>query len=1285
MSPSARVWLVVAPPALAVGAVTSVLTARSEHVNLPGLQAALGALIGGAFVAAGLIARTRRPLNRTGWLLIAVGFTWLLGGVWGTDQSLLWTLGVAFMALPAGFLIHLLLAYPSGRLHSTWERLVVVTGYVLVTVGHGSHLLVEPDPLQCEECPSNAFLVSEQDRVADVLTSSIQIIAVAYLLAVVGTLFSRWRRASPAARRTLTPVFVAGGATLLLFAVSVGAQTFSHTLSEVTGWIASFVLVGVPFLFLSGLLKSRLARADISRALVEEPTGGAQERIRQLLHDPRAELLYACAEPSRGYVDVDGRPRDAVAEPGRAVTPIEREGRLLGAIVHDEVLLDEPELLEEVAAAVGLEIERDQNLQALEASERRSRALLDALPDRIFRVSREGIILDVQENPGSATPRAGLQVGSSVYDSPVAREVVDRILATGKLALQTGELKTIEWDVVLDGDRRHAEGRFVPSGDDEFLVVIRDVTERKRQEVEQSALHRVALAVAGEIRPERMFDLVAEEVGSVLGAHSVSLLRYEPGFEEAVVVGRWTGDGVEVEFAAVGESVSLVATPIHLVYETRRPIRVDLEDGKTSPELAADLRAHMVNSVVAAPITVSGRLWGVVAASLTPPHAFWVGAEERLGAFTRLVSLALANEEAREQLSASLFALEASERRSRALLEASPDSMFRISRDGRILDYRVQPPIRIFRPAEGMIGSDVYDADFPKEITARTMALGEQALATGELQLHEYEIEVEGELRYQEERITPSGADEFVVIVRDVTERKRQEQELQSSERRSRALLEAMPDNMFRISADGIFLDIQETPSSQRPVHAKVGSSVYDYPGAPRNVIDRVMAAGKRALETGELQTIEWKLGSEGDLRYQEGRFMPSGEREFFLVVRDVTERKRREEEQAALHRVALAVAGEARAERIFDLVTEEVGRVLGAHGANLIRYEPGGEEAVIVGGWSEPGASSEPVGERYRMQGGAAHTVYRTGRPVRFELDEGTVPPRFVEQMQEMGVNSLIAAPITVTGRPWGAVIASLTAPHSFPAGAEERLGAFTRLVSLALANEEAREQLAASRARLVSAGDEERRRLERNLHDGAQQRLVSVSLSLRLAQARLASDPAEAEALLAGANAELSVALEELRELARGIHPAVLTERGLGPALASLADRTPLPVEFEQLPDERLPGQVEAAAYYVVSEALANVAKYAAASSVSVRVEQRNGRAVIEVVDDGVGGAQPEHGSGLRGLADRVEALDGHLAVVSPAGKGTTIRAEIPVPKSPLDALAAYVEGGVGSPGGG
>jgi PAS domain S-box-containing protein len=204
--------------------------------------------------------------------------------------------------------------------------------------------------------------------------------------------------------------------------------------------------------------------------------------------------------------------------------------------------------------------------------------------------------------------------------------------------------------------------------------------------------------------------------------------------------------------------------------------------------------------------------------------------------------------------------------------------------------------------------------------------------------------------------------------------------------------------------------------------------------------------------------------------------------------------------------------------------------------------------------------------------------------------------------------------------------------------------------------------EDLAASRARIVTAGDVERRRLERNLHDGAQQRLVALSLSLRMALAKVGSDPERAVAILAAANEELALALAELRELARGLHPAVLSDRGLKAAVETLAARAPLPVEIAEIPEGRLPEPVEAAAYYMIAEALTNVAKYANASAVRVRVVADDGRVRVEVADDGIGGADPGGGSGLRGLADRVEALGGSLEVVSPAGAGTSLRAEIP-----------------------
>jgi signal transduction histidine kinase len=239
----------------------------------------------------------------------------------------------------------------------------------------------------------------------------------------------------------------------------------------------------------------------------------------------------------------------------------------------------------------------------------------------------------------------------------------------------------------------------------------------------------------------------------------------------------------------------------------------------------------------------------------------------------------------------------------------------------------------------------------------------------------------------------------------------------------------------------------------------------------------------------------------------------------------------------------------------------------------------------------------------------------------------------------------------------------AATTSDEPLPEGIEQQLRDFADLVAQALANADAYGKLAASRARLLEVGDAERQRLERNLHDGAQQRLVSVALELSMVSARLESDPQGARELLKTAQADLAHGLTELRELARGIHPVVLTERGLRAALDALAARAPVPIEVIALPDERLSPSVEAAMYYVVAESITNVAKYAHASSASVSIARSNGVAIAIVSDDGVGGADPASGSGLRGLAARVEALNGHLEVDSPHGGGTRIKAEIPL----------------------
>ena len=365
--------------------------------------------------------------------------------------------------------------------------------------------------------------------------------------------------------------------------------------------------------------------------------------------------------------------------------------------------------------------------------------------------------------------------------------------------------------------------------------------------------------------------------------------------------------------------------------------------------------------------------------------------------------------------------------------------------------------------------------------------------------------------------------------------------------------------------------------------------------------------------------------------------------------------------EQAALRRVATLVASEGDPQALFEKVTEEAGTLLGAHNAAVLRYGDDGC-ATFLSAWSVPGRDHIPAGATVPLDGDTVVArVYRTGETQRANYEELDDP--LARMQRSFGYRSAVGAPVNLGGRLWGAIVAATAEPEPLPGEAEKRLSDFAELVSQALANADAREKLAASRARIVEAGDAERRRLERNLHDGAQQRLVSLALHIRLAQSALEGDPERARALLAEANAQLDEALEELRELARGIHPAILTDRGLGPAVEALVTRAPVPVELTDLPDERLPEPVEAAAYYVVAEAVTNAAKYAQASNVSVSIRRSNGRAVVRIADNGVGGADSGHGSGLRGLADRLEALDGHLRVESPPNGGTRIEAEIPL----------------------
>jgi signal transduction histidine kinase len=366
--------------------------------------------------------------------------------------------------------------------------------------------------------------------------------------------------------------------------------------------------------------------------------------------------------------------------------------------------------------------------------------------------------------------------------------------------------------------------------------------------------------------------------------------------------------------------------------------------------------------------------------------------------------------------------------------------------------------------------------------------------------------------------------------------------------------------------------------------------------------------------------------------------------------------------EQAALRRVATLVARGAPPADVFAAVGEEVGRLLPADHTFVARYE-GDDGATIVGAWSATG-DAIPVGTRYRdPDPSVSRLVRETGRPARVD----SYPDGPGEGPAALGILAAVGAPITVAGRLWGLVtVASKT--REPPPGTESRLADFTELVATAIANAEAQAELTTSRARIVATADETRRRIERDLHDGAQQRLTSLALRLRGAQASVPPDLPELAIELDGLAAGLKGALEELREFARGIHPAILAEGGLDRALRTLARRSVVPVDVTVRTERRLPDPIEVGAYYVVSEGLANVAKHADASAAEVDVQSLDGVLRISVRDDGRGGADFGGGSGLVGLRDRVEALGGRISIESPPGGGTSLQVELPLAAEPL-----------------
>jgi signal transduction histidine kinase len=336
--------------------------------------------------------------------------------------------------------------------------------------------------------------------------------------------------------------------------------------------------------------------------------------------------------------------------------------------------------------------------------------------------------------------------------------------------------------------------------------------------------------------------------------------------------------------------------------------------------------------------------------------------------------------------------------------------------------------------------------------------------------------------------------------------------------------------------------------------------------------------------------------------------------------------------------------------------------RCLGVTHATLVRYEADGG-AVLLASHDDRGSQKEmPLGKRFSVEGESVPAmVFRTGRAARRDSHENA-PSLDVQYIHELGLHSGVGVPIVVGGQLWGAANVGSSRPEPLPPDTEARVGDFADLVATAIANADARTELTASRARIVTAADAARRRFERNLHDGAQQRLVSLGLHLRTAEASLPPDWDALRKQVSDVIAGLRGVSEDLQEISRGIHPAILSRGGLGPALKTLARRSAVPVELRIGIDRRLSESAEVAAYYVVAESLTNAAKYAQASEVRVSVAADCANLHLSISDDGVGGADSHKGSGLIGLIDRVEALGGQLRISSVVGNGTSLVATIP-----------------------
>jgi GAF domain-containing protein len=697
----------------------------------------------------------------------------------------------------------------------------------------------------------------------------------------------------------------------------------------------------------------------------------------------------------------------------------------------------------------------------------------------------------------------------------------------------------------------------------------------------QAALRRVATLVAAGAHPGEVFKAVSAEVATLIAADGSALMRYEADGAFTTISG-WTAEG---RLSSMGVRYPLEGSLAGLILEIGRPGRIRcIADAQGEAQEAA--REMGFQSSVGAPLTVDGRLWGVLAVASKSEQPLPRDTEQHLAEFAELFATAIANSEAHEQL------------------EQLADEQAALRRVATLVATGA-PPAEVFEAVSAEVAA-LIGAD--GSALTRYEADGTVTAVSG--------WTTDGEFNYVGKRYQLEGTVSGLI---------------------------------FETGRPGRVENYAEAPGEAPGAAREMGwrSSV----GAPITVAGRLW--GVLAVISKSEQPLP------GDT---ERRLSEFAELSATAIANSEAHEQLEQlaDEQAALRRVATLVAEGATPHGVFDAVRHEVARMFNTPVSMLMRYDANGTATLVTTADGFLG----PVGRSWPVEGDSSATaqVCRTGLPSRADYTLPTQGP-IAAAARAAGGRSAVGVPVVVDGAFWGVVTVGTRGTEPLPADLEGRLAKFTELLATAIANAEGRAELDASRARIVATADATRRRIERDLHDGAQQQLVWLALALRAAQATVPEELEQHRSELGRVVDGLTAALDDLREIALGIHPAGLSEDGLTPALKRLVARSPLRVNLDCRADGRFPEPVEVTAYYVVSESLTNAAKYANTPVADVAVAVDGGALRVEVRDDGRGGADPYEGSGLLGLRDRVEAIGGMMRLTSLPGAGTSLRVELPL----------------------